>query len=48
MKRLWIMTLIMVGVTSLAQVKGNKKIETRSFNVEDVEVECSVKPFFAL
>ena len=29
--------LLLVGMTSMAQVKGNKVIETRNFNVDGVE-----------
>ena len=28
--------LLLVGMTSIAQVKGNKTIETRTFEIEDV------------
>lgn len=37
MKKL-VVLLMLVSISSLAQVKGNKNIETRSFNVENLEV----------
>jgi len=33
-----VVLLMLVSMSSLAQVKGNKEIETRSFNIENVEV----------
>ena len=38
MRNIIITLLILTSISSLAQVRGNKNIETRSFDIENVEV----------